>query len=255
MINMKILYYTSTGNNLYIAKQLGGELISIAQLMKNNEFDIQEDIVGIVFPVFYATSPKMLREFVEKADIKTDYLFLITSYGSDGDQNALRIMKETLNKRGIEVNYTNSVLMVDNFLPTFDMTNEKELKKDLNITDDIKAIRQDILKKREYHLDKKNFTDIENIEVLLETTMTEKFHIQVGEDCSGCKICTNVCPRGNIELIDETPIFGDTCDFCLGCVHHCKTNNLTINDEKNPNERYRNPNIKLSEIIKSNKII
>ena len=255
MINMKILYYTSTGNNLYIAKQLGGELISIPKLMKNNELEIKDDIVGIIFPVFYATSPKMLREFVEKANIKTDYLFLITSYGSDGDQNALRIMKETLNNRGIEVNYTNSVLMVDNFLPTFDMANEKELKKDLNINDDIKAIRQDILKKRELYLDKKHFTDIENIEVLLETTMTEKFHIQVGKDCSSCKICTMVCPRGNIEIIDETPCFGDTCDFCLGCVHHCKTNNLTINDEKNPNERYRNPNIKLSEIIKSNKII
>ena len=127
---MKTLYYTSTGNNLYIAKQLGGELISIPQLMKKNEFDIEDDAVGIIFPVFYATSPKMLREFVEKVNVKTDYLFLITSYGSDGDQNALRIMKETLNNRGIDVNYTNSVLMVDNFLPTFDMANEKELKKD-----------------------------------------------------------------------------------------------------------------------------
>ena len=93
---MKTLYYTSTGNNLYIAKQLGGELISIPQLMKKNEFDIEDDAVGIIFPVFYATSPKMLREFVEKVNVKTDYLFLITSYGSDGDQNALRIMKETL---------------------------------------------------------------------------------------------------------------------------------------------------------------
>ena len=40
---MKTLYYTSTGNNLYIAKQLGGELISIPQLMKKNEFDIEDD--------------------------------------------------------------------------------------------------------------------------------------------------------------------------------------------------------------------
>lgn len=249
---MKILYYTSTGNNLFIAKHFGGDLISIPQLVKANEFNIEDDAVGIIFPVFFATSPKLIREFVEKVNIKTDYLFLITSYGRDGDQNALRIMKETFNKRGIHVNYTNSVLMVDNFLPVFDMAEEIELKKDLNIIDEIEKIKDDVLAKREYILDKELFTDVENIEVVLETTMTERYHIQVGKDCSGCEVCTKVCPRGNIELIDEKPCFGDTCDFCLGCVHHCKTHTLTINDEANPNERYRNPNIKLSEIIKSN---
>ena len=89
---MKILYYTTTGNNLYIAKQFEAELLSIPQLMKNNDLDIEDDCVGIVFPVFFATSLKTLREFLEKANIRTDYLFLITSYGVDGDQNALKIM-------------------------------------------------------------------------------------------------------------------------------------------------------------------
>lgn len=252
---MKILYYTSTGNNLYIAKQLGGELISIPQLMKSGELDIEDDAVGIVFPVFFATSPKTLREFVEKANIKTDYLFLITSYGSDGDQNALRIMKEALNNRGIHVNYTNSVLMIDNFLPVFDMAEEKELKKDLDVDGQIEPIRQDILNRKNHLLDKEMFEAPPNIEEILETTMTGKYHIQVGEECSNCRICTRVCPRGNIELIDEKPVIGDNCDFCLGCVQHCKTNTLTINDELNPDERYRNPNIKISEIIKSNNVI
>ena len=65
--------------------------------MEDDVFDIEDDVVGIVFPVFFATSPKSIREFIAKVNIKADYLFLITSYGSGGDQNALRIMKETLN--------------------------------------------------------------------------------------------------------------------------------------------------------------
>lgn len=252
---MKILYYTSTGNNLYIAKRLGGELLSIPQLMKDNVFDIEDECVGIVFPVFFATSPKTLRQFIQKVNIKTDYLFLITSYGSDGDQNALRIMKETLNSRGIHVNYTNSVLMIDNFLPVFDMAEEKELKKDLDIDGQIDPIKDDIEARKEYIFDKPMFSDVENIEEVLETTMTTKYHIQVGDECNNCLICTRVCPRGNIEMIDDKPQIGDNCDFCLGCVQHCKTLNLTINDELNPDERYRNPNIKISEIIKSNNVI
>lgn len=252
---MKLLYYTTTGNNLYIAKQLGGELLSIPQLMKNGELDIEDDVVGIIFPVFFATSPKTLREFVQTVNIKADYLFLITSYGSDGDQNALKIMKDTLNQRGINVNYTNSVLMVDNFLPVFDMAREKEIKKDLDVDSVIESIKNDILNRKEYIFDKKHFTDVENIEEILETTMTSKYHIQVGEECNNCRICTQVCPRGNITLTEENPVIGDDCDFCLGCVQHCKVRNLTINDELNPDERYRNPNIKISEIIKSNNVI
>ena len=252
---MKLLYYTTTGNNLYIAKQLGGELLSIPQLMKNGELDIEDDVVGIIFPVFFATSPKTLREFVQTVNIKADYLFLITSYGSDGDQNALKIMKDTLNQREINVNYTNSVLMVDNFLPVFDMAREKEIKKDLDVDSEIESIKNDIIKRKEYIFDKKHFTDVENIEEILETTMTSKYHIQVGEECNNCRICTQVCPRGNITLTEENPVIGDDCDFCLGCVQHCKVRNLTINDELNPDERYRNPNIKISEIIKSNNVI
>ena len=95
---MKVLYFSATGNNLYIAKKLGGELLSIPQLVKNGEYDIEDDVVGIVFPVFYANSPKMSREFLKKVNIKADYVFTIASYGSDGDQNALKIMRKSLTK-------------------------------------------------------------------------------------------------------------------------------------------------------------
>ena len=93
---MKTLYFSATGNNLYIAKKLGGELLSIPQLIKNNEYEIEDDVVGIVFPVFYANSPNIVREFLKKANIKADYIFTIASYGSNGDQNALRLMKKAL---------------------------------------------------------------------------------------------------------------------------------------------------------------
>lgn len=224
---------------------MGGELLSIPQLMKNNEFCIEDDIVGIVFPVFFATSPITLREFVERVEIKADYVFLICSYGADGDQNALKIMKDTFDERGIHINYINSVLMVDNFLPLFDMEKERELKDNIDIDGAIDEIKNDILNRKDYIFDKKPF-NVENIEVVLETTMTERFHILVGKDCSNCQVCVRVCPRGNIELTDEGPIIGDNCDFCLGCVQHCKNHVLTINDELNPDERFRNPNIKLS---------
>jgi NAD-dependent dihydropyrimidine dehydrogenase PreA subunit len=108
---------------------------------------------------------------------------------------------------------------------------------------------------KDFRLSKKMFADVPFIEKVLESTMTSKFHIIVGDDCSNCRICTRVCPRGNISLDDEKPAIGDNCEFCLGCVHHCKNNVLTINDEKNSSERFINSHIKVSKIIKSNNIL
>lgn len=252
---MKILYFTSTGNNLYIAKKLGGELLSIPQLIKNNRFDIEDESIGIIFPVFYANAPKIVREFIEKARFKTDYLFLIASYGSDGDQNAFKILKKAFNKKGMKVNYTNSVLMVDNYLPMFDMKEEKEIKDDSDIDSQIEIIKKDIESRKEFHLNKKSFTDVPFIEKVLESTMTKRFHIIVGDGCSDCKVCSRICPKGNIDLSGEKPVIGDDCLFCLGCVHHCKENVFTINNEKNNKERFSNPHIKVSEIIKSNNML
>lgn len=191
---MKIMYFSATGNNLYIAEKLGGNLLSIPQLIKNEEYDIEDDAVGIVFLVFYANSPRIVREFLKKVNIKADYIFAIASYGSGGDQNALNILIKTLKERGINVNYTNSVLMVDNFLPRFDMAKEKELKKDSDIDGQIDKIKNDIESRKEYILSKKSFGLIPGIEKIAEA-MVKKLHIEVDEGCTNCMICTQVCPR------------------------------------------------------------
>ncbi|SPW87228.1 Uncharacterised protein [Enterococcus faecium] len=38
---MTILYFTATGNSLYVAKRLGGKLISIPQMIKENNMSSQ----------------------------------------------------------------------------------------------------------------------------------------------------------------------------------------------------------------------
>ena len=131
---------------------------------------------------------------------------------------------------------------------------EKEIKSDGDIDKQINLIKKDIESKREYRLFKKMFTSVQFIEKVIETTMSKKFHITVGDDCINCQICMRVCPRGNITLTEEKPIIGDNCEFCLGCVHHCRNNVLNLNNEANSDERYLNPHIKISEIIKSNRV-
>ena len=98
----------------------------------------------------------------------------------------------------------------------------------MDVDGQIRKIKEDILNKKDYIFDKKPFTDVANIEEILETTMTGKYHIHVGEECSGCMMCTKVCPRGNVSFDGGRPIIGDDCDFCLGCVQHCKIQHYTL---------------------------
>lgn len=68
---MKILYFTATGNSLYAARQIGGEQLSIPQLIKEGNYEVKDDAVGIVCPVYCGNIPKMVRRFLAKATIRT----------------------------------------------------------------------------------------------------------------------------------------------------------------------------------------
>ena len=71
---MKILYFTSTGNNLHISKKIGGELLSIPQLIKNKTYEITDDTIGIIVPVYYGSVPIIVREYLKKATLNAESL-------------------------------------------------------------------------------------------------------------------------------------------------------------------------------------
>ena len=52
----------------------------------------------------------------------------------------------------------------------------------MDIDGQIEAIKNDILNRKEFIYYKKPFTDVENIEEILESTMAEKYGIIVGDD-------------------------------------------------------------------------
>lgn len=60
-----VLYFTATGNSLYIAKCLDDNPISIAQIKGAHDFS--DDTVGIVCPVYCGEIPKTVLEFIKRA--------------------------------------------------------------------------------------------------------------------------------------------------------------------------------------------
>ena len=254
---MKILYFTSTGNCLYVAKKLNAELLSIPQMQKNKIYEITDDVVGIITPIYGFDIPRPAREYLAKVKINADYVFSIMTYGQYS-MAAVSLMKDLLRSRGVTLHYSNEIKMVDNYLPNFEIEKQLAIKNDNEIDKAIDAIVRDIQIRRQYILPK-------NIAMLLTSKLFSSVYASdkgkkmmndaakkftITDECTGCGICRKVCPMNNIAG-ENKPTYLDKCEFCLACIHLCPKNAIHLKNQKSV-KRFKNKNVTLSEIIDAN---
>lgn len=248
---MKVLYSTSTGNCLMVAKKFGKDIISIPKTMRKEEYEFEDDKIGIVFPVYGLSVPPLIIDFISKAKFKTDYLFAILTYRTY-DAGSVNQLVNIAKDNNIIFNYINCLHMQENYLPGFAMEKQKQPK---DQEDKLHQICLDISNRKEYI--KKNSI----IDRFMTKTHQVSYHYSrgegmtkdfiVSESCVGCGICKKVCPTNNIHIVNEKPIFRKDCLSCLACVQNCPQKVILLKKEKGKG-RYRNPNIELQEIIDSN---
>ena len=139
-----ILYFTATGNSLYIARQLADEeteLLSIPQIVKQGRHDFEADEIGIVYPIYGHMPPNMVRNFIKQARIKAGYKFAVLTYGML-DFNAAELWDGISQQAGTKFDYINTLVMVDNWLPNFDMA--EQMKMDKHIPEQLEKIKADL---------------------------------------------------------------------------------------------------------------
>ena len=136
-----VFYFTGTGNSLYVAKQIEDAPISIPQAIHRKELDFSDESIGIVAPIYGHEVPPMVRDFMKKAAFHTDYFYMILTYGNRHG-GAVELAKRLCDECGIDVQYINILWMVDNWLPSFDMDEQKRIDK--KVEEQIAAIRADL---------------------------------------------------------------------------------------------------------------
>lgn len=252
-----IFYFTATGNCLDIAKRLDEDFRSIPQIKGNNKY--KADKIGIVCPVYAFTIPDNVKEFLQNNEFKTDYFYFVLTYGNKtgGVEERVQRFMEEIDKK---VNYINSLLMVDNFLPGFDI--DEQLKLDKKIDENFAKIKQDIENKVNF-VKAETETDKKDYEIMLSYNFDYKYMNKyiVTDDCIGCGICSKVCPKSCIKIENKRANQDNAnCLTCLACVNACpkKALKFPIPNERfpfpepNPKVRFKNPNVTLQEIIKAN---
>ena len=251
---MTVCYFTASGNCLYVAKRIGGTLLSIPQLMKQDSIEIADDAVGIVCPVYAVEMPMMVKEFLQKAKIKTEYFFFVYTFGM-GYAEAFAHVELTCRDKGLKLSYINAIQMVDNYLPGFEMQNQIDTLPKKNVEGQIKKLLADIESRAEtpVKINAAVKAQMAMYQKMLAKRILRKDTAQeyiVTDDCVRCGICAKVCPANNITVSDKVR-FADRCEVCYACLHNCPQNAIHMKNEKSA-VRFRNEHISLKDIIEAN---
>lgn len=250
---MKTFYFTATGNSLYVAKRIGGELCSIPQMLKEEKRDFADDAIGFVFPCYGFGIPKIVSEFVQKSKFTATYCFAIMTYGNTAAAG-LQQIEACGGQARLKFNYTNQILMIDNFLPLFEIADQQKKEESKRIEEQLQQIVSDINCRQQKLTRKGLAADAVSKQIhkigakVLEQTGDKLF--KIADTCNHCRVCEHVCPRGNIK-VTEKPEFHHQCESCYACIHHCPQNAIHLKYERSQ-ARFINQNVQLAEIIKAN---
>ncbi|WP_455612507.1 EFR1 family ferrodoxin, partial [Bacteroides sp.] len=265
-----VFFFTGTGNSLYIARELSGdgnEPVSMAQAIHAETNIYQADEIGLIFPTYGQVTPGIVQDFLSKVKLETKYLFAVITYGNRCS-NAADLFHKLAQSFHHEFDYVTTLLMVDNYLPAFDMNEQKVIDK--HIPEQLQRIKNDLVhlvnsvdsftdEDVEWHNKLMQLMGLEGVQKPFVVEAEKLFEIT--DACNGCGICQQVCPKGNYHVSSNRSQCSGLCESCYACIQNCPHKAITLKPqpnfpfppEVNPQARYRNPNVSLTDIIKANR--
>lgn len=261
----KIFYFSATGNSLNLAKQISynlkdAEVISVSNFLNCESVEISGKI-GFVFPVYAWGIPRILRDFIKKADFKNvSYCFAIAGCGAIGGKSLIEL-KRLLKRKKVILNAgfilkepsNNITKNRSNPLSKFlrknrgNRTHKTFLEREDEIINILNFNRDNKLEKDSFIVNSIGNT-LNKITLLIFKTVDKNFWLNDG--CKGCGLCKNICQRNNISLSSHgKPKWNGNCEYCTGCINLCPREAIEFGCETHNKKRYKNPNITIDELL------
>jgi ferredoxin/flavodoxin len=245
-MNTAVMYYFSgTGNSLIVAQDIAenihAPLIPIPSQREKKSIAIDADIMGIVFPVYYGDLPPIIGRFAEKLETIDDtFIFAVCTYGG-GVGDSLTTLGRIIHSHGGELSAWYGVHMPQNAFSKPWENHEKIFKKEKKKAEIISK-KSNMKKKGIFFSDMISYAILFPFNPLFKylakrglakltdsssfLSMEELIHrsdvgYKATEECTGCGICSHVCPVDNIQIIDDRPVWLHHCENCLACYAWC----------------------------------
>jgi ferredoxin len=255
-----IYYFSGTGNSLFfaekLAKEIDASLVGIASLGKE-PIDCTGQSVGLVFPIYMYRPPRLVVSFMRQL-VNPEYLFVVAVNGGDpGD--ALSFTRKTLNDQGTRLDAAFEVRLPDNYLPFGGPPSEADQLEMFRKSDERLPVIAQAVMRCDTHKESRPSWFKTRIYPGLWYGLGYKYiplsdkKFWLNDKCSACKICANVCPVGNIKLVNDKPTWRNRCEQCMACVQWCKDEAIEMGKKSKGVKRYHNPNVKRKQIIAQKK--
>ena len=238
-----ILWYSGCGNSRFVADTLAHGLNDdnmvfipeAARMGTTLEFG-PDDVLGIVFPVYSWSVPKLVSEFLHTAPIKGKpaYIFAAVTCGDETGLTVKHLMKD-LAKQDLTLDAFFSFQMPETYinLPGFKLDTPENAQRKISaaessLPETVKLIRQRA---------KGNFDRLKGGSAFLKSNILKPLFyallitdrkFRVSDDCIGCGICAKNCPLQNITIENGRPRWNGHCTNCMSCYHRCPKNAINF---------------------------
>ena len=276
-MSTEVYYFSGTGNSLFVARQIvdriNGKLISIPSVIKDEHIKTEADVVGIVFPVYYATNdcgiPRIISRFVRKLEIfNSKYVFAVCTSGKTPG-TTIENLSKLIESEGGTLAAGFIIKMSDEIL-----SKERQDEILAEQKDKLDAVCKYILARKKGKLETRPIFRKTVLAPLLYLVIKPLFSrryrklsgstglpfselipladrsFKVDAKCSGCGICSQVCPVDNILMADGKPVWQHHCETCLACYAWCPQAAIG-GDIVSYNTRYHHPSVKLSDMLRA----
>ena len=238
-----ILWYSGCGNSRFVADTLARELgdsnmVFIPEAARQGtvlEFG-PDDVLGIVFPVYAWSVPKLVSEFLRTATIKGKPAYIFAAV-TCGDETGLteKHLKKDLAKQNLTLDAFFSFQMPETYvnLPGFKLdTDENALRKINGTKESLNEAVKLIKERAQGNFDKlkggSSFLKSNILKPLFYGLLITDRKFRVSDSCIGCGICAKNCPLHNITIENDRPKWNGHCTNCMSCYHRCPKNAINF---------------------------
>ena len=127
-----IYYFSGTGNSHYVAEVLSKSLQDTMQSIESAQGIKQDEMIGIVTPVYFFGLPDIVKDFLERLSASSkSYLYLVVTYGGKPG-NIGKEANKIMQKKGTGFYAMYGVKMVDTYIPMYDASKNEKIESQID---------------------------------------------------------------------------------------------------------------------------